>query len=334
MPHLVAAPDKFRSTATARQAAEAIAEAASEVGWTAATCPMSDGGEGFVDVLGGATRVAAVRGPLGEPTTATWSLAADGTAFLESAAAIGRALLATPRGDDPVRATTHGVGDLVVAALSAGATRMVVGCGGSATTDGGRGCVEALDELGVVLTVPLVVACDVTTLFADAPSRFGPQKGATPAQVRQLEHRLAAVAVSYRERFGVDVATVVGGGAAGGLAGALVALGGTTVPGAAYVADAVGLPALLRDADLVVTGEGQLDEGTLDGKVVTTVLAASPGLPAVVVAGRALDDAATSLRASRRGPVEVVELDGASQRRLGTPGAISDAVRVLLAGRG
>ncbi len=332
MPLVVAAPDKFRGTASAREVAEAVCRAAVATGWTCVRRPMSDGGEGFVDVLGGEPRRTTVDGPLGEPVDARWSLLGDGTALIESAEAAGRARLPRPRGADPVRASTRGVGQLLAAALAEGATSLVVGCGGSATTDGGRACLDALDELGATITVPLVVACDVLVAFHDAARWFGPQKGATPDQVVELERRLHECADVYLERFGIDVALVPGAGAAGGLAGCLVALGGLVESGAAYVADATGLAGALGGADLVVTGEGALDGGTLRGKVVASVLALRPELPAVVVAGRA-DPPSVALLTERPGPVEVVVLDREVDAAAGTARAIERAVAGALARR-
>ena len=331
MPCLVAAPDKFRGTASAHEAADAVARAAVARGWGADARPMSDGGEGFLDALGGEVRTATVRGPLGAPVVARWILRVDGTALLESAEAVGRARLPAPAGDDPVRASTHGVGELVATALRAKATSIVVGCGGTSTTDGGEGCVEALVAAGMTVDVPLLVACDVDVTFTSAASGFGPQKGATPDQVRELEARLHELAARYLERFGVDVTEVRGAGAAGGLAGGLVALGGTVVGGAAYVAGAIGLDAVLEGADLVVTGEGRLDDQTLAGKVVATVLALRPAMPGLVVAGHADAAAAAALAAHREGTVAVVELDERVQGRDGTIGAITSAVRDALA---
>jgi glycerate 2-kinase len=326
VPHLVAAPDKFRGTATAVEAAEAICAAARAHGWSGAPCPMSDGGEGFVVAMGGERRTTSVRGPLGEPVAAVWSVRDDGSAVLESAGAVGRTLLPRPRGEDPVEASTYGVGELVAAAIAAGATSVVVGCGGTATTDGGRGLVDALEELGVAVSVPLFAACDVDALFSEAARGFGPQKGATPRQVVRLESRLNDVARHYLDRYGVDVTVVRGAGAAGGLAGGLVALGASVVSGAQLVADTVGLAARLVDADAVVTGEGRLDAGTLGGKVVAAVLGAAGALPALVVTGRAERAAARALRASASGPVDVVELGAAEQRERGTAAAIEAAV--------
>ena len=277
VPHLVAAPDKFRGTASAAEAAAAMAHAAHEAGWTADEVPMSDGGEGLLDALGGARHTTTVAGPLGRPVEAEWRMLdnadpAGPTAVLEMSQAAGRTRPPRPVGDDPVRADTTGVGQLLLAARDAGARRIVIGCGGSATTDGGLGAVEAVGSPDALQDVELVVACDVTTLFTDAATIFGPQKGATPEQVQHLTQRLHDVAARYRTEMHVDVTTVPGAGAAGGLGGGLLVLGARLLPGFDLVADIVGLPSRLDGADLVVTGEGHLDPPSFKGKVPGGVL--------------------------------------------------------------
>ncbi len=239
---------------------------------------MSDGGEGLLLALGGTPRTSIVTGPLGAPVEAEWRLLRRGsdeeplTAVVEMSRAAGRALLPRPRHDDPVRATTAGVGQLLVAARDAGARRIVVGCGGSSTTDGGLGAFEAVGSPTALHGIELVVACDVTTLFGDAATMFGPQKGATPSQVMELDRRLVQVAARYRREAGIDVTRLPGGGAAGGLAGGLVALGARIEPGFDFVAGLVGLADRLEQADLAVTGEGHLDPPSFHGKVPGGVL--------------------------------------------------------------
>jgi glycerate 2-kinase len=278
VPHLVAAPDKFRGTAEARDVAAAMAGAALAAGWTADEVPMSDGGEGLLLALGGTRRASIVTGPLGARVEAEWSLLGERrrseplTAVIEMSRAAGRALLPRPRGDDPVRASTTGVGELLLAARDAGARRIVIGCGGSSTTDGGIGAYEVVGTPGALGGIELVVASDVTTLFGDAAAVFGPQKGATAAQVLELGRRLAEVAARYRRETGVDVTGVPGAGAAGGLAGGLVALGARIEPGFDFVAGLVGLGERLERADLAVTGEGHLDPPSFHGKVPGGVL--------------------------------------------------------------
>jgi glycerate 2-kinase len=276
-----------------------MADAARAGGWTADEVPMSDGGEGLLLALGGTPHTAVVRGPLGARVEAEWRMLGrtgdePSTAVVEMSRAAGRALLPRPRRDDPVRATTTGVGQLLLAARDAGARRIVVGCGGSATTDGGLGAFEAVGSPAELRGVELVVACDVTTLFGDAATVFGPQKGATSAQVLELSQRLVAVAARYRNETGIDVSDVPGSGAAGGLAGGLVALGARIEPGFDFVAGLVGLRDRLDRADLAVTGEGHLDPPSFHGKVPGGVLdlardrgAGRHALPVLCVAGGA-----------------------------------------------
>jgi len=270
---LLAAPDKFRGTLTARQAAAAIAAGAADAGWDAVELPLADGGEGTLDVLGGGDRVTAVTGPLGEQVEAAWRLEQDGTALIEAARACGLSLAGGPQRNDPLRATSRGVGELIAAAVAAGANRVVVAVGGVASTDGGAGAVEALPPK----LPPLDVACDVQARFLEAADVFAPQKGATPEQVRILREGLAKLAVP----------DLPGSGAAGGLAGGLAAIGGRLVSGFDLVADRLHLDAQLAGVDLVVTGEGRLDETSFTGKVVGRVLAraAAAGVEALVVAG-------------------------------------------------
>lgn len=253
---------------------------------------MADGGEGLLDALGVRVRRTRARGPLGGPVQARWGLL-DDAAVVESAEAAGLALVGGPEGNDPMRASTAGVGDLVRAAIAAGAARVIVGVGGSATTDGGLGCVTALEPHARLRGVELVVACDVDTTFVEAAERFAPQKGATAAQVALLRRRLERLAQVYEDRFGVDVRELPGSGAAGGLAGGLAALGAVLVSGVELVAERVGLAERLEGADLAVTGEGCLDEQSFHGKVVGGVaaLAVEAGVPVLVVVGDVAEDA-------------------------------------------
>jgi glycerate kinase len=227
-----------------------------------------------------------VTGPLGRPVAARWWLG-GAEAVVESAAASGLPLAGGAEGNDPVAATSRGTGELIVAALAAGARRVLVGVGGSATTDGGRGALDAIEEAGGLGGAEVVVACDVQTGFVDAAAAFGPQKGATPAQVVELRHRLEGLAGDYRRRYGVDVTSMPSSGAAGGLAGGLLAVGARLVPGFDLVAESVGLAGRLARVQLVVTGEGRLDESSWSGKVVGGVvgLASRAAVPVLVVAG-------------------------------------------------
>jgi glycerate 2-kinase len=273
---VLAAPDKFRGTLTAREAAAAIAAGAARAGWEAIELPLADGGEGTLDVLGGGNRTSVVTGPLGEPVAAQWRLEDDGVALIEAAQACGLTLAGGPERNDPLGATSRGVGELVAAAVASGAERVIVAVGGVASTDGGRSAVEALEPL-LPLPVRLEVACDVDARFLAAADTFAPQKGATPEQVAILRARLSEL----------DVPDLPGSGAAGGLAGGLAAHGATLVRGFDFVADRLELDERLAAADLVVTGEGRLDETSLAGKVVGGVLgrAARANAPALVVAG-------------------------------------------------
>ena len=285
---LVAAPDKFRGTATAAQVAAAVAHAAERAGWSCDQAPVADGGEGTLEALGGSPRRSVVTGPLGEPVTAEWRMQAGGKAVVEMARASGIALVGGPDGNDPLRASTRGTGELIAAALDAGATRVVVGVGGSATTDGGLAALTALNPARRLRgAIEVLVACDVTTRFVDAAEVFAPQKGATPAQVALLRRRLERLAEVYVRDYGVDVRDLPGSGAAGGLAGGLAAAGAVLVPGFDLVAEALDLAERFAGADLVVTGEGHLDAESFAGKAVGGVvgLASEAGVPVLIVAG-------------------------------------------------
>jgi glycerate kinase len=322
------APDGFGGTLTAGQAATAIA-----AGWRRGApadqtrpLPLSDGGPGFVDVLhaalGGTLHAARVTGPLGEPAGARW-LAHQGSAYLESAQACGLALVPAPQ-RRPGEATTRGVGELLRAAVAAGASRVVLGLGGTASTDGGAGLLAALGAVpldaggrplpdgGLALAgcarlsavpaaalaavpggpgVRLVAATDVDCpLLGEhgAAAVFGPQKGADPPTVQRLDAALARWAGVLSAATGTDVRDRPGAGAAGGLGAALLALGAVRESGAGLVRGAVGLDAAVSQADLVVTGEGRFDWQSLRGKVVTAVAAAAAerGVPCVLLAGQ------------------------------------------------
>jgi glycerate kinase len=288
---VVAAVDKFRGTASAAEVAAAIGHACWEAGHDCVEIPLADGGEGLLEVLGGPNRTTTVTGPLGTPVDAAWRYQ-RGTAVIEMARASGLVLAGGAEGNDPMGATTAGTGELVDAALTAGAKRIIVGLGGSATTDGGLGALRAIRAPTRLRGVELLVACDVTTRFTDAARVFAPQKGASPAQVRMLTARLESLAVQYRDDYGVDVDAIPGSGAAGGIAGMLAALGGELVPGFELVADELDLYDALDGADLVITGEGHLDQQSFAGKVVGGVagLAADEGIPVVAIVGIADDD--------------------------------------------
>jgi glycerate 2-kinase len=293
MVRAIVCPDKFRGTLTAAAAAAAITRGLERAGMSdIRQVPLADGGEGTLDALlaarGGARRQVTVTGPLGDPVRADYALLPDGTAVVEMAQASGLALVAPH--NDPLRASTRGTGELIAAAAR-GAKRVVVGVGGSASTDGGLAAVEALNwSLG---GADVTVACDVTTPFLEAASVYGPQKGATQAQVALLTRRLERLADEYRSRAGVDVTELEGAGAAGGLAGGLAAIGARLEPGFEVVAQAAGLDEVMAGADFVITGEGRLDATSFDGKVVGGVLewAAEEGVDhQAVIVGQASEE--------------------------------------------
>jgi glycerate kinase len=268
LPALVA-PDSFKGTYSASEVAAAIASGLRAAGREAVELPVADGGEGTMEVLvgalGGELSTVTASDPLGRPVEAAFALLPDGTGVVETAQASGLGLV-DERERDAWAASTRGTGELIVAAADAGAERVIVTVGGSATTDGGAGAVEALDEAGV--RVELDVLADVRTPFEQAARVFGPQKGADPSMVKRLERRLHRQADGYRRDPRGERMT----GAAGGLSGGLWAQhGARLVPGAAYVLDAIGFDGRMRAAAFVVTGEGQLDEQTLQGKIVGEV---------------------------------------------------------------
>jgi glycerate kinase len=289
LPALVA-PDSFKGTFSAAEVAAAVAEGLRGAGREAVELPVADGGEGTVDVLvqvlGGEVRSATVTDPLGRPVEASFALLPDGTAAVEMAQASGLWRVAEEE-RDAYAASTRGTGELIAAAVEAGAERVLVAVGGSATTDGGGGAVKALEEAGAAPEIEVI--CDVRTPFEDAPRVFGPQKGADPATVERLEQRLGELAGGApRDPRGVPLT-----GAAGGLSGGLWAFcGAELVPGAAYVLDAIGFDAAMRAAAFVVTGEGKLDDQTLQGKIVGEVATRcrQGGVPCHAVVGKeALD---------------------------------------------
>lgn len=320
MPTVVlVAPDSFKGTLAAAEVARAIAEGIRQGGGEAVEMPVGDGGEGTMDALvatlGGELREASVSDPLGRPLAARFALLPDGRAVVETAEASGLGLVREDE-RDAWAASTRGTGELIVAALRAGATGVLVTVGGSATTDGGAGALEALDEAGV--RPKLEVLCDVRTPFEQAPSVFGPQKGADARMIKRLEKRLDKLA----DRAPRDPRGVPMTGAAGGLSGGLYAYAGAKlVPGAAYVLDTIGFDEQMRAARAVVTGEGRLDEQTLAGKaageVATRCRQAGVWCHAVV-GTNALDDFAIRL------------LDFASVHEAGTPDQLRDVGIALL----
>lgn len=322
---IVIAPDSFKESLSAAGVASALARGLRQALPTAEIreCPLGDGGEGTLDAVlaatGGEVREVRVTGPLGEPVTARWGwLAEQRTAFVEMASASGLELVPKARRDVRV-ATSHGTGELLRAALDGGAQRLVLAIGGSATNDGGAGVLQALgvrllDGQGQALApggaalaslasldltdlhprlaaVEVVIAADVDNPLCGpqgASQIFGPQKGASPEQVRELDAALAHFATVTAATLGRDVSEQPGAGAAGGVGfAALAFLQATFRPGIEVVAELVGLEEALQDADLAVTGEGRLDGQTLRGKTPAGVLrlAQRHGVPVVAVAG-------------------------------------------------
>jgi len=316
---VVIAPDKFAGTLTAVEAAQAIAE-----GWRRRApgddvdlVPMADGGPGFVDVLhaslGGDLHALTVTGPYGDPVPAS-ILLLDGTAYVESAQACGLHL-APPERRDPERATTRGVGELLSAAVDAGARRVMVGLGGSGTNDGGAGLLSALGAVAVpagaldegpaglsalesadltrarsrVEGVTIVAASDVDNPLLGligATNVYGPQKGVADDRLQAVDAMLETFAAATDKK----TALAKGAGAAGGLGFALLLLGATRRPGVDLVAEAVGLEGKAAGADLVITGEGAFDFSSRSGKVPYGVAAVAGRalVPCIALAGKVL----------------------------------------------
>ncbi len=291
---VLACPDKFRGTATAVEVAEAVAAAVSKFGWECVTQPMADGGEGTLEAFGGANRTTAVTGPDGSPVQAEWHLNGK-LAVIEMARASGLNLVGGAELNDAMEATTAGTGELISAAADCGATKIIVGLGGSATTDGGMGALRAMAPLARYRGVDIEVAADVRTKFIDSAAVFGPQKGASAAQVALLRGRLVRLAQVYSAEHGVEVTDVPRTGAAGGLGGGLFAVGANLCDGFELIADSVGLYDQMEEADLVITGEGCLDATSFEGKVVGGVaeLARHAGVPVVAIVGRTTLDVAS-----------------------------------------
>lgn len=280
-------PDSLKGVLSAAEAAAALATGVTLGGGEADELPLADGGEGTAEVLAGALggrwKTAEVDDPLGRKVRARYLLAPGGLAVIESAEAIGLWRLA-PHELDPLSASSAGLGELLLDALAAGAREIVVALGGSATVDGGAGLRRVLGD-GGLRGVRVRVACDVKSpLLGErgAARVFGPQKGATPAQVEELERRLAAMEELR------PFAELPGAGAAGGLGAALAALGGELLSGVDLVLEAVGFASRLRGASLAITGEGRVDASSAEGKVPAGVAAAcrTAGVPCAVFGGR------------------------------------------------
>lgn len=347
---IVLAPDSFKESMTAAEAAAAMARGVTEV-LPDADCvavPMADGGEGtteaLVKALAGRWRIVQTTDALGRPIEARYGSAGDDLAIIEVAAAVGIGLIA-PADRDVMRSDSKGVADLVLDALNAGATRLIVGLGGSATTDGGAGLLAGLgarwlDAAGRALApdptsltdvhqvdlanldprllrTTIDLACDVTNPLLGpngSAAVFGPQKGATPDQVPVLDAHLARVADALVAAGAPDVRDRPGAGAAGGLGAAFLSLGARLRPGVQVVAETARLADHVREADLVLTGEGSVDAQTLAGKTPAGVaeVAAAAGVPVIAFAGRLgadadalLDHGFTALVPITTGPVDL-----------------------------
>jgi len=283
---VLVAPDSFKGTFSATEVADAVARGLRAGGQEVVELPVADGGEGTMDALlaalGGDRRGATVSDPLGRPVEAAYGLLPDGSAIVESAQASG--LGRVPEADrDAWAASTHGTGELIIAAVRAGASRVLVAVGGTASTDGGEGAVAALQE--AAMKVELVVLSDVRTPWEEASRVFGPQKGADPATVTRLEGRLEKLA----RRAPRNPTAIPMAGAGGGLAGGLWAFcEAELVPGAPFVLDAVGFDEKLAGASLCITGEGSLDDQTAAGKIVAEIAARclAAGIPCHAVVGQ------------------------------------------------
>ena len=334
------APDCYGDSLTAVEAAEAIAH-----GWhrgrpddELTLAPQSDGGPGFVGVLAGRlgeVHTLRVSGPLTEEVSAGWVLdpATPRTAYIECAQACGLALLGgPPTVQTALAAHSRGVGQLIAAAVGAGAGRIVVGLGGSACTDGGRGVVEELGGLiaarKLLTGIELIAATDVEHPLLGpmgAATVFGPQKGADDDTVRVLEQRLSDWAVELNSAAGGAVSDEAGAGAAGGIGAALLALGGRRESGAAIIAEHTRLPDDVAAAQLVITGEGRFDDQSLHGKVVSALAAGarSHGIPVLVLAGQVTLDEAELREAGIAAAVSITDHAGSVQL------AIEDAANQL-----
>ena len=284
---VLVAPDSFKGTLSASEVASAAGRGLQAGGFPVDLCPVADGGEGtleaLLEALDGETRSATVSDPLGREVKAAYGLG-DSVGILETAAASGLGLVG-PSERDALAASSAGTGELILAAIAAGAETVYLGVGGSATTDGGAGAIRAIRRGGGLRDARLIVLCDVRTPFEDAARVFGPQKGASPEEVRRLTARLHA----FARRLPRDPRGVPMTGAAGGLAGGLWgALGAELVPGASFVLDALDFDVRMRSARAVVTGEGKLDQQSLAGKLVSEIAtrARQGGVPCYAIVGR------------------------------------------------
>jgi glycerate kinase len=317
---VLVAPDSFKGTFDAPTVAAALARGLERSGVQADRCPVADGGEGTMDLLsealGGRLVSVTASDPLGRDVQCSFAMV-DDVAIVEMARASGLGLVASHERDARA-ASTRGTGELILAAVAHGAREILVAVGGSATTDGGRGAIEAIREGAGLRGTRLAVLCDVRTAFEDAPRVFGPQKGADAATVAWLERRLARFALELpRDPRGVPAT-----GAAGGLSGGLwAAFDAELRPGAPAVLDALGFDERLRAARLLVAGEGCLDEQSFGGKVVGELVrrgvAAGVTVHAVVGSSRLSPEAAAAAGFERVWIASTLEEIEAAGRELG-----------------
>jgi glycerate kinase len=286
---VLVAPDSFKGTFRASEVAGAIGRGLERAGLMPPDlCPVADGGEGTLDALlpqlGGELVAEDVHDPLGRPIKAAFGLVEDGgTAIVETASASGLALL-TDDELDAWAASSIGTGELIAAAARAGAQVILVAVGGSATMDGGAGALEGIEEGGGLRGAQIVVLGDVRTPFEDAPKVFGPQKGADAPTIKRLERRFDELA----EKLPRDPRGIPMTGCAGGISGGLWAAHGAKLePGAQWVLDALDFDTRMRASRAVVTGEGKLDEQTLEGKLVGEIgtRARQAGVPLHAIVG-------------------------------------------------
>ncbi|MEV4432463.1 glycerate kinase [Streptomyces sp. NPDC049585] len=361
---VLVAPDKFKGSLTAVEVARHVAAGLRRAapGTAVTTVPVADGGDGTVAAAvaaGYERREAVVTGPLGERRTARYALGGDGTAVVEMAEASGLRLL-PPGRLAPLTATTYGTGELVRAALDAGARTVVLGVGGSATTDGGAGMLAALgarfldgagrplgpgggplaglaeaDLTGLdprLAGTRLVLAGDVDNPLTGprgAAAVYGPQKGASAADVATLD---AALAHYAQVLDGGRLADACGAGAAGGVGyAALAVLGAVFRPGIEVVLDVVGFGAAVAEADLVVTGEGSLDAQTLHGKAPVGVARAARGVPVVAVCGRLALDAEALAGAGIERAYALSELEADPERCMALAGPLLERLAMRIA---
>ena len=374
---IVIAPQAFKGSISALRVAERMAEGVRRVWPDARTelAPVADGGDGTLETLveasGGEIRSSEVIGPLGETRTAVWGAMGDGrTAVIEMARTSGLALVAV-EDRNPLKATTYGLGQAIRDALDSGFRRFILGIGGSATNDAGAGMAQALgvrllhaaggdlprggaaladldrvDLSGLdprVAGSDVAVACDVTNPLTGpegASAVYGPQKGATPEMVEQLDAALSHLAAVVRRDLGVEIDAIPGAGAAGGLGGGMIGfLGGHLEAGVDIVLETVGLEGRLDDADLVITGEGSVDYQTVYNKAPIGVarLAKARGIPVVAIVGslgeryrEVHDHGIDAVLAITSGPMTLEEASGRAEELVAD--AAEQAMRMMAAG--